>query len=148
MEVGNHLLYAGNAPRHAANHVVLIPIVDSHVWVGWPDQDRINAAVALLKVVKVSVCGVLPCDGIIEVPILNHHLGLHETRLRPFQGGQVVPCTIVADTNTTFHPPVRDIGKPCLMFCLPARFAARVNAGSGVKARSCRMTSAGTASLT
>jgi hypothetical protein len=102
MEVGNHLPYPGNTSRHAANHVVLIPIVDSHVRVGWPDQDRINTAVALLKVVKVPVHGVLPRDGIIKVPILNHHLGLHETRLRPFQGGQIVPSTIVANTNTTF----------------------------------------------
>ena len=57
-------------------------------------------------------------DGIVEEPVLHHHLGLHETRLRPFQGGQIVPGTIVANTNTTFDPPVGDIGKPCLMFCL------------------------------
>ena len=121
MEVGDHVLHTGNASGHASNHVVLISIVNSHVRVSWPDQNRINAAVAFLKVIKVSVYGVLPCDGIIKEPVLHHHLGLHETRLRPQQGGQIVPRTIVADTNTTFHSPVRDIGKPCVMFCLAAR---------------------------
>src|SRR5208283_6078121 len=79
MEVGDHLLHAGNTTGHAANHVVLISVVNSHVRVSWPDQNRINTAVAFLEVVEVSVYGVLPWDGIIEEPILHHHLGLHKT---------------------------------------------------------------------
>ena len=79
MEVGNHLLHAGDASGHAADQVVLIAIVDSHVWIGWPDQDRVDAAVALFNVVEIAVYGVLPGDRIIKVTILNHHLRLHET---------------------------------------------------------------------
>ena len=37
MEVGDHLLHAGNASRHAADQVVLIPVVDSHIGVGRPN---------------------------------------------------------------------------------------------------------------
>src|ERR1035438_3767000 len=124
MEVGNHLLHAGNSAWHAAKHVMLIPIVDPHIWVTRPYQDCINTAIALLKVVQVSVYCVLPRDWVIEVPILHHHLGLHETRLRPFQGGQIVPGAIIADTDAAFDPPVCDISKPCLMFCLATRFRA------------------------
>ena len=66
----------------------------------------------------------LPAIRIIKIPILNHHLRLYETGLRPFQRGQVVSRAIVADTNATFHPPMRDIGKPRFMLRRTARLRA------------------------
>ena len=48
----------GNAAGHAANHVVLIAVVDPHVRIGRPDQHGIDAAIALLKIVKIAVDGV------------------------------------------------------------------------------------------
>ena len=92
MEVRNHLLHAGDAARHAANQVVLIAIVDSHVWICRPDQDGIDSAVPLFEIVEVTIDGVLAGDRIVEVAILNHHLRLHETGLRPLQCGQIVPA--------------------------------------------------------
>src|ERR1700728_585710 len=120
MEGGNHLLHTGNTSGHAANHLMLIAIIDSHVWVRWPDQTRLNSTITLFEIVKITIHGVLACDRIIKIPVLNHHLRLHETRLCPLQRGQIIPGAVVADTYATFRSPVRDIGDPRLMFVLSA----------------------------
>src|SRR5579871_4320200 len=45
MEFGDHLTHALDATRHGFDHLQLIAIIDSHVWIGCPYQHRVNAAV-------------------------------------------------------------------------------------------------------
>jgi len=104
--------HAGNTSKHASNHVVLIAIIDAQVRIGRSDENRINTAIALLQIVQVSVYRVLARGWVIEIVVLDHHPGLDETRLCPLQGGQIVPGSVVADPNTTFRPPVGDVGEP------------------------------------
>src|SRR5713226_2930446 len=66
IEVGNHLLHAGDTSGHAANHVVLIAVIDTKVRVGRPDQDSIDSAVPLFEIVEVTLNGVLARDGIVK----------------------------------------------------------------------------------
>ena len=46
-----------------------------------PDQDRVDTSVTFLEVVKITVHRIAASDEIIEVAVLDHHLGLDETRL-------------------------------------------------------------------
>jgi hypothetical protein len=115
MKVSNHLLQAIDAARHGANHVVLITIVDAHIWIGSPDQDSIDAAIALVEVVQVAINRVLPALRIVEVAVMHHHLRLDETGLRPLQSRYLIPCAIVANANAALCPPMGDICKPLLM---------------------------------
>ena len=55
MEVRDHLPHARDAARHAANHVVLIAIVDAHVGIGGPDQYGVDAAIALFQIIQIAV---------------------------------------------------------------------------------------------
>ena len=66
MEVGNHLRTPATPPGMAADQVVLIAIVDAHIRISRPDQDGIDAAVALFEIVEVSVHRVLARDRIVE----------------------------------------------------------------------------------
>ena len=90
VKIRNHLPHAGNSSRHAANHVVLIAVVDSHVRISRPDQHRIDSSVALFQIVEIAIDGVAVGDGIIEIAVLHHHLGLEETGLCPLECGEVV----------------------------------------------------------
>jgi hypothetical protein len=115
------LFHAGEAAGHAANQVVLIAIIDSQVRVRRPDQNGIDAALALFEIVEVTVDGVLAGGGIVEVAILNHHLRLREAGLRPLQCRQIVPGAVVANSDAPFRSPVCDISEPRLVFGLAAR---------------------------
>ena len=112
MEVGNHLANSRNAARHAANQVVLVAVVDAHVRVGRPDQDRIDSAEALVEIVEVAVDGVLARDRIVEVAVVDHHLRLDETGLRPLELRAIVAGTVVADADAALVAPVADVGQP------------------------------------
>ena len=78
MEVGDHLFQAGGPARHITQQVILVAVVDSDVGIGVPDQDGVDSAVALPKVVKVTVHGVSARRRVVEVAVLDHHLRLDE----------------------------------------------------------------------
>ena len=63
MEVGNHLTHARHASRHGANHVMLVSIVDSHVWIGGPDEHGVDSAIALLEIIEIAIDRVLVATG-------------------------------------------------------------------------------------
>ncbi len=87
MKVGDHLFHAFDAAGHGAHHVVLIAVVDAHVRIGRPDENRIDAAVSLLEVVEIAIDRVLAGDRIVEVAVVHHHLRLNEAGLGPLQFG-------------------------------------------------------------
>ena len=124
MEVRNHLSHARNAARHAANQVMLIPVVDPHIRMGRPDQHRVDSPVPPLQIVHVPVHGVVPRHRIVEVAILNHHLRLNETGLRPLERRKVVAGTVIPCADTAFIPPMADVGQSRFVFGLAAEFDA------------------------
>ncbi len=115
MKVRNHLPHAGNAARHRAHHIQLVPIVDPHVGISRPDQHSIDPAIALVQVIQIAVDCVLPRHRIIEIPVMHHHLRLKETRLRPFERRRLIPRRIVPNANPPLRPPVRHIREPLLV---------------------------------
>jgi hypothetical protein len=124
MEVRNHLSHARNAARHAANQVMLIPVVDPHIRMGRPDQHRLDSPIPPLQIVHVPVHGVVPRHRIVEVAILNHHLRLNETGLRPLERRKVVAGTVIPCADTAFIPPMADVGQSRFVFGLAAEFDA------------------------
>ena len=78
MKISNHLPHAFHAAGHRAHHILLVPVVDSHVWIGGPDEHGVDAAVALFQVVEITVNGVFSGDWIVEVAVMHHHLRLNE----------------------------------------------------------------------
>src|SRR6202789_4739134 len=83
MEVVDHFADALDAPRHGADHVMLVAVIDTHVGISRPDEHRVDASVTLIEIIEVAVHRVLARLWIIEVAILHHHLRLYETGLRP-----------------------------------------------------------------
>ena len=48
VEIRDHLPHARDATGHVAQQVVLIAVVDAHVWIRLPNQHAVNASVAAL----------------------------------------------------------------------------------------------------
>ena len=90
MEISNHSAHSFDPARHIPDHVLLIAIVNSHVWVRRPNEHGVDATVSFLQVVKIPVDRVAMNDWIIEIPVLDHHLRLEETRLSPLEGSEIV----------------------------------------------------------
>ena len=122
MKIGDHLPNSRDPAGHAANHVMLIAVVDSHVRIGRPDQYRIDPSISLLQIIEITVHGIAMCDRIVEVAIFHHHLRLEETGLRPLQSGEVIPRAVVANSNATLVAPMLNVGKPRSMLVLRAWF--------------------------
>ncbi len=83
MEVGDHLPHACHTSRHAADQVMLIAIVDAHVRISGPDQNRVDATVALVQIIEIAVHRVLVRHWIVKITVLHHHLRLKKTGLCP-----------------------------------------------------------------
>ena len=90
MKVCDRLPHSRYASGHRANEIVLVAIVDSHIWVRGPDEHGINTAVSFLQVIEITVHGVAARNWIIEVTVVNHHLRLEKTGLGPLESRQVV----------------------------------------------------------
>ena len=118
MEVRDHLAYPRHAARHGPNQVVLIAVVDAHVRIRRPDQHCIDSAVALFKIVEITVDRVSVRDRIVKIAVFHHHLRLEKARLGPLERGQVVARAIVADSNPAFVAPVADVGQPGIVLVL------------------------------
>ena len=83
MKIGDHLADARDSARQGANQVMLIAIIDAQIGVGRPDQNCIDSAIALQRVVNIAIYGVAVSRRIVEKTIFDHHLRLNETGLRP-----------------------------------------------------------------
>src|ERR1700677_589937 len=81
MKLGDHLLDALHAAGQIAEQVELITRVDAQVGINVPDQYAVDAAIAQFEIVKKTVDCVAGTDRIVEISIVNHHLGLHQTGL-------------------------------------------------------------------
>ena len=112
MKIRNHLLDPSDATGHGANHVVLIAVVDADVRIHWPDQNGIDATVALPQVVQIFIDGVVSRVGVVEVAVLDHHLGLDETGLSPLEFGPLVFLLRIAGANPCLHAPMGDVVQP------------------------------------
>ncbi len=95
-----------------AQQVELVAVVDADVRVDGPEQDAVDAAVALLQVVEVAVHGVAARDGIVEVAVLHHHLRLDEAALRPLEFGAGIDLAGESGADTSFGAIARDLGEP------------------------------------
>src|ERR1700693_2222563 len=71
------------AAGHRRDHIELVAIINSKIWVIRPQQNGVDAAIALLDVGQIPIDGIFPRDGIVQIAILDHRLWLNETRLRP-----------------------------------------------------------------
>ena len=58
---------------------MLVAIIDAHVGISRPDENGVDPAKSLLKIIKVAVNCIFARNGIIEISILNHHLRLDKT---------------------------------------------------------------------
>src|SRR5579859_7094380 len=121
MEVRNHLAHARNASRHRPDQVVLVAVIDPHIGIGRPDQNRVNSAVSFFQIVEIAIDGVAVRYRIVEIAVLYHHLWLEETGLGPLKCRHIVAGTLVADANASFIAPVTDVGQPGIMLALSAR---------------------------
>src|SRR5258708_11795347 len=79
------------------------------------DEDSADSAVTLYRVIDVAVNRISMCNWVVEKAVLDHHLRLDETRLRPFQGRQIVAEVVVTDANAPLGSPMCYIGEPILM---------------------------------
>src|SRR5208337_1131680 len=79
-----------------------------------PNQNRVNPAVALLEVVQITVYCIFAGDGIVEVPLLDHHLRLNEAGLRPLQLRPPILGAVVTHANQALASPVADVVEPRL----------------------------------
>src|SRR5579883_2766829 len=109
VKVLNHLPQARDSARHVTNQVKLIAIVNSDVGIGWPDEHGVDAAIALVEIIQVTLDGVPARLWIVEISVVRHHLRLDESLLRPSQFRAVILHAVVADTNPMLHPPVTNI---------------------------------------
>jgi len=72
VEVGNHLAHSGYAFRHAADHVVLVPVIDTHIRIRRPRFDRTSgyqAAPRLLRMVP-RPTAILACNDLMALGVL------------------------------------------------------------------------------
>ena len=115
MEVGNHLAHTINAAGHGLNHLKLVAVVDPHVWIGSPDEHRINAAVALFYIVEVAIDSVTASQLIVEIAIVNHHLRLHKARLGPAECRHLVARRIESGADAALGAPVFNVAQPALV---------------------------------
>ena len=97
MELVDHFADARDAARQIAVHIVLIAIVDADVRIDGPEQNGVDAAVALVDVVEIAIDRVFARDRVVEIPILDHHLRLNERRLAPFQLGTLILGIVIFD---------------------------------------------------
>src|SRR6266481_2486242 len=79
VKIRDHLTYSGDASWHAANHVVLVAVVDAYVGISRPDQDGIDSSETLHRVIDVPVNRIPVRDRIVKKAVLDHHLRLNET---------------------------------------------------------------------
>ncbi|MDT8070622.1 MAG: hypothetical protein ROO76_20875 [Terriglobia bacterium] len=86
--------------------VILAAIVYTDIGIRRPYQDAINAAISSCDIVKVPPDGVLSCLRIVEEPIMDHHLRLHEVRLRPTEFGALILVVVVSNSDESFSSPV------------------------------------------
>jgi len=91
MKIGNHLPHARYTSGHAANHVMLVPVIDAHIRIRRPDQHRINAAISLFEIVEISIHRIFVGYRIVKIAVFHHHLWLNKTGLGPLERGHVVP---------------------------------------------------------
>ena len=112
VEVGDHLANGGEAAGEVAEVVELAAVVDADVGVGVPDEDAVDAAVAFVEIVEVAVDGVATGGGVVEVAVLDHHLGLDEGALGPGEFGAAVLGVVKADADAAFGAPVAGVGEP------------------------------------
>jgi hypothetical protein len=87
MKIRDHLSNALYPIWHRAHHIMLVLVVDTHVWIGSPDEDSIDSPVAFFKIVKISVDGVLSGSSIVKVEVMHHHLRLNKADWVRFSAG-------------------------------------------------------------
>ena len=114
MKVLDHVVDACDSARHVAQQIILVAAVDTDVGVCVPGQHRVNAAVTLLKIVEVTVHRIPACSRVVEVAVLDHHLGLNEGCLCPLEFRTIVFPAVKASADQAFMPIVLDVGKPVL----------------------------------
>jgi len=119
MKILDHRADPGQATRHGADHIELISIVDAHVGISRPDEDSVDAAIPLVKIVQVPIDCVFLRDRIVEVAVVHHHLRLDERRASPLQSRQLIEVRNrgelragESDADAPLHAPVRYIVEP------------------------------------
>src|SRR6185437_16810643 len=94
---------------------MLVPVVDSYIWIYRPNEHCIDAAVTLLKIIEIAVDCIFPRNGIVQIAIMHHHLGLYKAVLGPLKLRQTVSGPIVADADEALSTPMRDVSQPVTM---------------------------------
>src|SRR5206468_643557 len=79
---------------------------------GRPDQDGIDPTITFFEIVKIAVYGVFPCDRIVEISILDHHLRLHVTALSPLQLRTRVLSAVITNPSQLFGAPAFHVTQP------------------------------------
>src|ERR1019366_10604406 len=82
MKVSDHLSHAFHSARQIAKQIVLVPSIDPYVGIGVPDQYAVNSAIAAHEIVKVAVYGVAAGEGVMEIPVVEHHFRPKKNRQR------------------------------------------------------------------
>ena len=120
VEIRHHGFDALNPARHGSRHVVLIAVVDAHIGIGGPNQNRIDTAIALLQIIEIAVHRVFVRHRIVEIAVLHHHLRLDEARLRPGQRRIAIARIVIAGADVALcranaaHPSASpDATAPC-----------------------------------
>ena len=108
-----------HAPGQVAKQIVLIAAVDTQVRISRPQQHAVDASVALIQVREVTVHRVLQRARIVEEAIVNHHLRLNKTRLRPQKLPARILRSLITHSQQMFGAPMLHVLAPFfnLSFC-------------------------------
>ena len=112
MEIGDRAAQPGEAARQIVREVELVAIVDADVRVDVPEQHAVDAAVAALQIVEVTLHGVAARDRIVEVAVLDHHQRVHEIALRPLQPRVAIQRVVVAEPDQVLVAPLAQAADP------------------------------------
>ena len=70
-----------DARADVIGYACLVAIIDADIRVDVPNQHTVYSAVASLEIVEITIDRVLARDRIVEITILDHHLGVNEIAL-------------------------------------------------------------------
>jgi len=92
----NHATHSSDAAGKIAQHIKLISIVNTKIWINMPDENGIDRADPAFGLGQEAIDGVLALVRIVKTAVPDQQLHLGENVLRPHQFGPVVLRAVAA----------------------------------------------------
>jgi hypothetical protein len=112
VEIRDGLLQAGQPAWQVRSQRSLVAVIDPNVRVNIPEQHAIDPAEAALEIIEISIDGIFPSGRVVEIPVFDHHLGVYEVALRPFELGSLVVYPVVTHPDEMLMAPLAEITHP------------------------------------